>query len=120
MVTVAPHRVRPGRGVELGLLVLALALGVGAYALVGLNVTGELPGNIVRYGAGMTVLAVVMHLVLRLRVPYADPVILPAAIALNGIGLAMIYRIDLAESTPEDPSSFATRQLGWTAIGVVL
>src|SRR5918995_228351 len=36
MVTVTPHHVRPGRGVELGLLVLALALGVGAYALAGL------------------------------------------------------------------------------------
>jgi cell division protein FtsW (lipid II flippase) len=120
MVTVAPHRVRPGRGVELGLLVPALALGVGAYALVGLNVTGALPGNIAAYGIGMTVLALVMHLVLRLRAPYADPVILPATIALNGIGLAMIYRIDLAESTAEAPSTFANRQLLWTAVAVVL
>ncbi|GAA2721156.1 FtsW/RodA/SpoVE family cell cycle protein [Cellulomonas aerilata] len=120
MVTVAPHQVRPGRGVELGLLVVALALGVGAYALVGLNVTGVLPANIARYGAGMAVLAVVMHLVLRVRAPYADPVILPAAVALNGIGLAMIYRIDLAESTAADPSTFANRQLAWTGIGVLL
>jgi cell division protein FtsW (lipid II flippase) len=120
MVTVAPHRVRPGRGVELGLLVPALALGVGAYALVGLNVTGSLPGNIAAYGAGMTVLALAMHVVLRLRAPYADPVILPATIALNGIGLAMIYRIDLAQSTAEDPSTFANRQLVWTAVAVVL
>jgi len=120
MVTVAPHDVRPGRGVELGLLALALALGVGAYALVGLNVTGELPANIAGYGAGMAVLGLALHLVLRLRAPYADPVILPATIALNGIGLAMIYRIDLAHAARENATAFATRQLGWTALGVVL
>ncbi len=120
MVTVAPHDVRPGRGVELALLVPALALGVGAYALVGLNTTGRLPGNIAAYGLGMAALALALHLVLRWRAPYADPVILPATIALNGIGLAMIYRIDLAESTAEDPSTFANRQLAWTALGVVM
>ena len=120
MVTVRPHDVRPGRGVELGLLALALALAVGAYALVGLNVTGALPANIAGYGAGMTALAVALHLVLRLRAPYADPVILPATIALNGIGLAMIYRIDLAQAARDDPTAFANRQLAWTALGVVM
>jgi len=120
MATVTPHRVRPGRGVELGLLALALALGVAAYALVGLNVKGELPANIYGYGAGMIVLGLGLHIVLRLRAPYADQVILPVAIALNGIGLAMIYRIDLAHAARGHATTFATRQLGWTAIGVVL
>lgn len=120
MATVTPHRVRPGRSVELGLLGLALALGVAAYALVGLNVSGSLPANIYGYSAGMIVLGVGLHIVLRLRAPYADQVILPVAIALNGIGLAMIYRIDLAHAARENPTSFATRQLGWTAIGIIL
>ena len=120
MATVTPHRIRPGRGVELGLLALALALGIAAYALVGLNVTGALPGNIYGYGAGMILLGLGLHVVLRLRAPYADQVILPVAIALNGIGLAMIYRIDLANADDTDPTAFATRQLGWTAIGVIL
>ncbi|QTE29525.1 FtsW/RodA/SpoVE family cell cycle protein [Pengzhenrongella sicca] len=117
MATISPLPVRPGRSVELGLLALALALGVAAYALVGLNVTGALPANIFGYGAGMVLLGVGLHVILRLRAPYADQVILPVAIALNGIGLAMIYRIDLSHA---EPTSFATRQLGWTAIGVVL
>ena len=120
MATVQPQRVRAGRSVELGLLALALAIGIAAYALVGLGVTGELPANVPTYGAGMTALALGMHAVLRWRAPYADPVILPVAVALNGIGLAMIYRIDLARGVRGIASSFATRQLGWTAFAVVL
>ncbi len=115
MATVQPHRVRPGRGIELGLLALALAIGIAAYALVGIGVTGEVPADVVGYGIGMAVLGLGLHVVLRWRAPYADPVIMPSVIALNGIGLAMIYRLDLAEDT-----SFATRQLGWTAVSVVL
>src|SRR5659263_611000 len=95
MATVQPHRVRVGRSVELGLLVLALAIGVAAYALVGIGATGAVPANVLGYGLGMTVIALAMHLVLRIRAPFADPVILPVVVALNGIGLAMIYRRDL-------------------------
>ena len=95
MATVETTDVRRGRGVELGLLVLALALGIGAYAVVGLQMTGELPSRFYLYSVGMVVLAGAAHVLLRLRAPYADPVILPVAVALNGIGLAMIFRLDL-------------------------
>ncbi len=115
MATVAPHRVRPGRTGELGLLAIALVIGVGAYAQVGLATSGTVPVGILGYSVGLVGLAVGLHLVLRWRAPYADPVILPVVVALNGIGLAMIYRIDLAED-----ADFAGRQLGWTAVGVVL
>ncbi len=120
MATVQAHRVRPGRGAELGLLALALAIGIAAYALVGLGMTDEVPGNVLGYGAGMTGLALLLHLVLRWRAPYADPVILPVVVALNGIGLAMIYRIDLARQGRGIESAFASKQLGWTALSVVL
>ena len=115
MATVQPVRVRAGRGVELGLLALALALGVAAYALVGLGTSDRVPAGVLGYGLGMTGLALAMHAVVRWRAPFADPVILPIVVALNGIGLAMIYRLDLAEG-----STFANRQLVWTAISMVL
>jgi cell division protein FtsW (lipid II flippase) len=120
VATVEPHQVRRGRSIELVLLVLALALGIGAYALVGLGVEGEVPPDVIGYGAGLAALAVLMHLVLRWRAPYADPVILPVTIALNGIGLAMIYRLDLAEKVKGGDDLFAPRQLLWTAVAVGL
>src|SRR4051794_39398420 len=45
------HRRR--RGAELFLLVLALIVGVGAYACVGLGVKGKVPPDIVSYGGGV-------------------------------------------------------------------
>ncbi len=41
-------------------------------------------------------LALVLHVVLRLRARDADPFVLPIATVLTGLGIAMIYRIDLA------------------------
>lgn len=120
MATISPHAARPGRSLELLLLLPALALGVGAYALVGIATAGSMPADIIGYSAGLVALAVGMHVVLRWRAPYADPVILPVVVALNGIGLAMIYRLDFAYAAAgRDNATFAERQLTWTAISVV-
>ncbi len=107
------HRRR--RGAELFLLVLALAVGVGAYAAVGLGVDDEVPADIVGYGSWLAALMVGAHVVVRFVAPYADPVLLPVVAALNGLGLAVIHRIDLAEDT-----TFARQQLTWMTLGVVL
>jgi len=113
MAIVSQQAGRPGRWVELGLLAVAIAIGLYAYVQVGLATTGEVPSGIVTQLGVLVVLAVLTHVVLRWRAPYADPVILPTAVALNGLGLAMIYRIDQAEGT-----SFASRQVMWTMLGV--
>ena len=69
------HRRR--RGAELFLLILALAVGIGAYAAVGIGVQGEVPPDIIAYGAGLTALALAAHITVRFVAPYADPVLLP-------------------------------------------
>ena len=113
------HRRR--RGAELFLIVLSLVVGVGAYAAVGLGVEGSIPTNIIGYGGWLAVLVIVCHVVVRVTAPYADPVLLPVVAALNGLGLAMIYRIDLAElAQNEDANTFASDQLIWMTLGVLL
>ncbi len=120
MATVADVRVRSSRRAEGYLLVLAVALAIGAYALVGLGATGGLPANVWFYGLGTTFLAVAGHGALRRWARAADPVLFPAAFALNGMGLAMIYRLDLERAGTSTASDFATRQLTWSVLGVAL
>lgn len=112
------HRRR--RGAELFLLVLALGMGIGAYAAVGVGVQGEVPPDIIGYGGWLLGLAVAAHLAVRLVAPYADPVLLPAVVALNGLGLAVIHRLDLAYEDLGRKHDYAQQQLTWMTLGVIL
>lgn len=118
MATVEPGRVRKGRASEFGLLILALAIGISAYAIVSLVMEGTLPANFYVLTGGMTGLSVALHLLVRWRAPYADPTLVPIAVALNGLGLAMIHRVDLGQQLKGVSSELATRQLGWTAVSM--
>lgn len=104
------------RGVELSLLIGAVAICVHGYVAVGLARNGAVPQDAARYGAGLGVLALLAHLAVRLRAPYADPLLLPIAVLLNGLGLVLIYRLDL--HTPLDRA--APAQLVWSTCGVAL
>ncbi|MFF7535226.1 FtsW/RodA/SpoVE family cell cycle protein [Streptomyces bobili] len=104
------------RGVELSLIVLAVLLSVFGYCAVGLARNGGVPPGAAGYGAGLGVLALLAHLTVRLRAPYADPLLLPIGVLLNGIGLVLIYRLDL--ETPGDQA--APTQLVWSTLGVAL
>ncbi len=113
------HRRR--RGAELFLLLVSLVVGVGAYAAVGLSIQGTVPTNLFTYGGWLAGLCLLCHVVIRIFAPYADPVLLPIVAALNGLGLAMIRRIDLAElAENEDANTFAGDQLIWMSLGVAL
>jgi cell division protein FtsW (lipid II flippase) len=113
------HRRR--RGAELFLLVLSLMVGIGGYAAVGLGAQGEVPVDLVGYGGWLALLCIACHVTVRLLAPYADPVLLPIVAALNGLGLAVIHRIDLGYlAADQDANTFAPDQLRWMTVGVVL
>ncbi|MEV6753946.1 FtsW/RodA/SpoVE family cell cycle protein [Streptomyces sp. NPDC051214] len=109
-------RVPRRRGTEVALIVVAVLLSVYGYCDVGLAKNGTVPPGAAGYGAGLGVLALLAHLAVRFRAPYADPLLLPIAVLLNGLGLVLIYRLDL--ETPGDEA--APTQLVWSTVGVAL
>ncbi|MBC7640376.1 MAG: FtsW/RodA/SpoVE family cell cycle protein [Rhodoferax sp.] len=119
MATITTLAPRTRRGVELVLLVGAVAIVLVAYASTGLATKGTLPPSLLAYGGGLVLLTGAVHVTLRLRAAYADPVLLPIATLLNGLGLVMIHRLDDAEKRTT-AEAFAPRQLVWMALGVTL
>ncbi|GGR67981.1 MULTISPECIES: FtsW/RodA/SpoVE family cell cycle protein [Streptomyces] len=114
----APSR----RNTELALLVFAVAIPVFAYANVGLAISDQVPSGLLSYGLGLGLLAGVAHLAVRKFAPYADPLLLPLATLLNGLGLVVIWRLDqskLLQSLPNFVTA-APRQLLYTALGIAL
>ncbi|MEV3989132.1 FtsW/RodA/SpoVE family cell cycle protein [Streptomyces sp. NPDC049837] len=109
-------RTHKRRGVELSLLIGAVLIAVYGYVGVGLARSGAVPPDAAAYGAGLGLLALLAHLAVRFRAPYADPLLLPIAVLLNGLGLVLIYRLDL--ETPADHA--APTQLVWSTLGVGL
>ena len=106
------------RNRELALLVFAFAINGSAVALVQLGAVGAIDWTFLVYCGGLTALVVALHIVLRLRARDADPFVVPIATLLTGLGLAMIYRIDIANDR-HGWEAFSTRQLAWAAIALV-
>ncbi|MEU9166894.1 FtsW/RodA/SpoVE family cell cycle protein [Streptomyces sp. NPDC048420] len=114
----APSR----RNTELALLVFAVLIPVFAYANVGLAINDQVPSGLLSYGLGLGLLAGVAHLVVRKFAPYADPLMLPLATLLNGLGLVAIWRLDQSALLRGlgVAGGKATNQLIYTALGIAL
>ncbi|HET8988972.1 MAG TPA: FtsW/RodA/SpoVE family cell cycle protein [Humibacillus sp.] len=110
---------RTRRNSELLLLILAVGIVLLAWVTTDLNRNGTVPANIIPIAGGFTVLALAVHLVLRWKAAYADPVLLPIVTVLNGLGLVMIHRLDLARGRLGTDGD-AYRQIIWTALAVAL
>ncbi|MFJ7211038.1 FtsW/RodA/SpoVE family cell cycle protein [Amycolatopsis sp. NPDC098790] len=91
-----PRDVPTRRNTELVLLGFAAAIVTIALVLVEANQEQELTWSIVWLGLAYLAIFAAAHLAVRKWAPYADPVLLPCVALLNGIGLVMIHRIDLA------------------------
>lgn len=121
MATIVSYTARPRRLIQALLLLLAVAVGVGAYALVGLGRFDELPANLLQVAIGALVLVAVLQIAVMWRAPYADPVILPIVVLLNLLGVTMIESVHAAnEIYGLRSSASADRQMLWAVIGVVL
>ncbi|MFJ3787886.1 FtsW/RodA/SpoVE family cell cycle protein [Kitasatospora sp. NPDC090091] len=106
------------RNTELAMLAFAVVLPVLAYANVGLAMDDSLPAGMLGYGLGMGALALIAHLLMRRFAPYADPLMLPIATLLNGLGVVMIWRLDKAGKLLHNNYPAAANQLMWSGLGV--
>ncbi len=101
---------RRRRRTELGLLILVVLITCGTYALASLGRSASLPADIVPFLGVLLALLVGAHIATRYLAPLADPLFLPLAALLNGIGYVFIARID---------DELAGLQASWTAVGIV-
>lgn len=113
------------RNTELLMLIFAVLIVVAAEAAVEASQTGKFSTRLITYAAVPIGIGVVTHLVIRKLAPYADPLLLPIAVLLNGLGLVMIHRLDeglsqQAKALGQSYADSAPTQVLWTAIGVAL
>ncbi|MFV0260402.1 MAG: FtsW/RodA/SpoVE family cell cycle protein [Acidimicrobiales bacterium] len=97
------------RRTELGLLVLSTIVTVVAYGLLNAGQFAEVQNEVLGFFGIVLVLLLGAHLVVRFTAPDADPLLLPIAALLNGIGYVMIARLD---------PDLAASQSAWTFIGI--
>jgi cell division protein FtsW (lipid II flippase) len=107
------------------MLLFALAIVAFAFINVGEGLNSKLPVSMIEYLAAFGVLLAIGHVAMRRFAPYADPLLLPLAALLNGLGIVMMYRLQEAGRNgnvgPEIgtlSSSAAATQILFSAIGI--
>ena len=99
---------RPRR-VEAGLLVMVGVVVVVAYGLASFGTTEAIPADLGPFLLWMFGLGLLVHVAVRRWASAADPVLVPVALLLNGLGYVVITRLD---------GGLAALQSTWTAVGV--
>src|SRR5258708_9605992 len=116
---------RGRRQTELLLLVSAVGVVRLASAGVGLGRNGKLPAGIAEYGLAFAVIVFAAPLAVRRLTPWADPLLLPLAALLNGLGIVMIYRLQQSGRNGNPgfqistmTASSTTQQVLYSALGL--
>ncbi len=108
------------RNSELLLLCFATVITTVALLIVETNQERGLSWDLAGYTLAFLTLFGCAHLAIRRFAPYADPLLLPVVAVLNGLGLVMIHRLDLAMggAGAGDRGPSANQQMLWTLVGV--
>jgi len=118
--------IKKRRNTELALLIFAWLLGVLGTLQVGWATGEGTPPRLWITAGAVAAVALVMHTVVRIRAPYADPIMLPVGTLLTILGLIMIYRLDVADARRAQlndspiPTPDVYSQLTWFAIAGIL
>ena len=111
-----PLTPRTRRGTELFLLLFAFVIVAALYVNVSFALSGSIQVDGLPAIGGVAALFLAAHVLIRKVAQHADPLLLPIAALLNGLGLVVIYRIHAA--SPKSTPTAAT-QLLWTAVAMV-
>ncbi|BBX98964.1 FtsW/RodA/SpoVE family cell cycle protein [Mycobacterium lacus] len=107
------------RNAELLLVCFATLITIAALLIVQANQERTLRWDLTSYGLAFLTLFGCAHLAIRRFAPYTDPLLLPVVALLNGLGLVMIHRLDLAENgVGRHGHPTASQQMLWTLVGV--
>jgi len=109
------------RNRNIELMLLLFAMGVNAYELaqIQLSTIEILTLDILSYWAPLAAASLVLHFLLRFKARDADALILPAAVLLNGLGIAEIYRLDLATLANGGSELFGIKQVIWSVVAML-
>jgi len=106
---------RGRRSTELAMLIFAVGVVLFAYASVGLGLNGKVPAGLLGYGLAFAVIVGIAHVAVRRWAPFADPLLLPLAAMLNGLGIVMIYRLQLSGRNGNPGNEISTLSSSATA-----
>ena len=84
------------RSTELWMVLFACGIVAFAFANTAFSLKGQHASTFVEYMVAFVVIVLGAHLAVRRWAPYADPLLLPIATVLNGLGIVMIYRLNQA------------------------
>jgi cell division protein FtsW (lipid II flippase) len=103
-------------------LLLFFAAGLNAFELaqIQLSILEKMTVDLFTYWLPPLIFVLILHFILRKKASESDPLILPIAFALNGLGIAMIYRLDLATLASGGSELFAFRQVMWTCVAMAI
>jgi cell division protein FtsW (lipid II flippase) len=108
------------RNLEALLIFFAAGLNAFEIAQIQLSIIEKITLDLFSYWLPPVIFVLILHFILRKKASEADPLILPVAFVLNGLGIAMIYRLDLATITAGGAELFAFRQVLWTSVAMAI
>ncbi|MFM6977632.1 MAG: FtsW/RodA/SpoVE family cell cycle protein [Micrococcales bacterium] len=107
------------RNIELMLLLFAMGINAFELAQIQLSTIEILTMDILTYWSPLAIASLVLHFLLRFKARDADALILPASVLLNGLGLAEIYRLDIASQASGGTEMFGIKQVIWTVVAML-
>ena len=106
------------RNIEATLIFFVLGLYAFELAQVQLSTLAKITPELLTFWVPIALLALLFHVVLRIRASESDSLMLPIGLALNTLGISEIYRLDIAQSALGSHDLFGVKQVIWSCVAL--